>query len=100
MTTKTLALVPLSFALSLFAAPGARSQEEPPIEEELTKLFRQIREDLREIDRLLLEAGGEGEAARRAAGAVEGMRRLLEDTRTKQRAVVEGIDEVLRKAPT
>lgn len=97
---KTFALLPLSFALGLFVSPEVRSQDEPPIEEDLTRLFHQIREDLRTIDRLLLESGQEGEAAERAANAVEGMRRLLEETRTKQRAVVEGIDEVLRKAPT
>ena len=93
-------------AASLFflpPLPSPAAAQEPHgegIQDELTRLFRQVEKDLREIDRLLLEAGRERDAAGKSAEAVEGMKKILDEATQKSRAVSGAIDEILRKAPT
>ena len=95
-------LIRSSFLLvPLFFGPSAGAQErEDGVRDELTKLFQKVEKDLKEIDRLLLEAGGTKEAAEKSAEAAAGMKKILEEARGRERSVVDAIDEILKKAPT
>lgn len=85
----------------LLLAPAAFAQEpEEAVREDLTRLFDQVHKDLQEIDRLLLEAGDDREAAEKSAEAVEGMKKILERVQGHGRSAVKSIEEILRKAPT
>ncbi len=85
----------------LLLAPAASPQEpEEEVREDLTRLFDQVHKDLREIDRLLLEAGDDREAGEKSADAVAGMKKILERVRGRGESAVKAIEEILRKAPT
>jgi hypothetical protein len=84
----------------LLLVPAAPKAQGDPVRDELTRLFDQVHKDLREIDRLLLEAGGDRGAASKGSAAVEGMKRLLEQAEGRERSAVRSIEEILRKAPT
>ncbi|MGH7152278.1 MAG: hypothetical protein ACREIU_16355 [Planctomycetota bacterium] len=85
----------------LLLAPAASPQEpEEEVREDLTRLFDQVHRDLKEIDRLLLEAGNDREAAEKSADAAAGIKKILERVQGHGSSAVKAIDEILRKAPT
>lgn len=78
-----------------------QSGEEDP-HEEIKRMFGKVENHLREIDRLLSDASA-GEARSAAAGteiekAVSGIDKLLDSTKEKSQAAVEGIDRILELA--
>ena len=89
---------PMMFLPLLLAFPAAAQEE--GVRDELTRLFDQVHKDLKEIDRLLLDAGKERDAAEKSAEAISGMRKILEQAQGRERSVVQAIEEILRKAPT
>jgi HEPN domain-containing protein len=96
-----LARIPTLFLPFLLLAPAASPQEpEEGVKEDLTRLFDQVHKDLKEIDRLLLEAGNGREAAEKSAEALAGMKKLLERVQGHGSSAVKSIEEILRKAPT
>jgi len=89
-----------ALALVLWAAPtvaqGASAQGDEPEEKvDLKELFRQVENDLSEIDRLLLNASEQ--PARDAAPSVA--RGSARDANARQKRVVETIQRILESAP-
>jgi hypothetical protein len=83
--------------------PGVTPQGDDP-HAEMRRLFGKIEHDMREIDRLLADAsaGGNGnansQAKKKAADAIQGIQKLLDNSEERGKSVVAGIDRILELA--
>lgn len=83
--------------LSLLGFQGPPSPD--GAQEEIQELFRAIEKDLREIDRLLLEAGTGDSGRAKMEEASKKMEKLLQSALDGQKRVSTAIDEILKKIP-
>lgn len=95
-----------TFALIAALALGARAQSPAPTpvaggqeasQEELRELFQKVERRLREIDRLLGDAGA-GDVSKLAGVGASGIDELLRTARERQGEVIEDIDRMLEIA--
>lgn len=83
--------------------PGETAHGDDP-HAEMKRLFGKIERDMREIDRLLADAsaGGNGNASsqakKKAAEAIQGIQKLLDNSEERGKSVVAGIDRILELA--
>jgi hypothetical protein len=83
--------------------PGETAQADDP-HAEMRRLFGKIERDMREIDRLLADAsaggnaGASSQAKQKAADALQGIQKLLDNSEERGKSVVAGIDRILELA--